>query len=364
MNDLFRFVKLKYTPILFGCLLCIFASLAYNGLFDSANWVKFTRTKNNSEKQNNKKTPQLKNPNDISGNNNEKERNPSNSNNQSSVSPTNPMTNSTNNQNSITSPINISDSQDDNNQSTIITINVSDFEDNILGSYWNREMANNTYSGTISGNYAFSGSKSLRIELRNTDSIVNSSKRSEISTYKPEAPNEEMVYEFSVLLPNGGEEDYAIDPEGSEIIAQWHNTPDPGEEWTYPPLALHTYKDHYELWRCWDDAEFSTDEQIMAKGNFVRYNLGYFSGDKGKFVTWKFHIKWGWLVSQHPFIEVYKNNIKILDLKDAPNAMNDKNGVYQKLGIYKWNWAQPGLENTSILTRRVIYYDNVIVSKY
>ncbi len=233
-----------------------------------------------------------------------------------------------------------------------------DFEGELQGS-WYREMADTDYSGTISKNYAASGSNSFRIELNKSDPIINGSKRSELTLMKREGPLEERTYSFSTLLPDGGDEDFAVDPEGSEVIAQWHNTPDDGEEWTYPPLALHTYKGHYELWRIWDDAKMSTDEQIMDKGNFVRHDLGSYVDDKGRFVQWTFKVKWGWLDSQNPRIQVYKDGELILDV-EGPNTTNDEEGTVLKLGIYKWDWAQ-GKDNTSILSNRVIYYDNVSV---
>ena len=77
-------------------------------------------------------------------------------------------------------------------------------------------------------------------------------------------------YNFGILLPNGGTEDYALDPQGSEIIAQWHNVPDSGEQWTTPPLALRTFKGRYVIERCWDDAAITTDSQMTSKGIFSR----------------------------------------------------------------------------------------------
>jgi len=57
--------------------------------------------------------------------------------------------------------------------------------ENGLGDEWLREMANDTYSGTISAKYAQEGTHSYRMELRKTDSIVAEGKRSEITTIEP-----------------------------------------------------------------------------------------------------------------------------------------------------------------------------------
>ena len=240
-------------------------------------------------------------------------------------------------------------------------INFESFE-KALSSFWCREMANNTYSGAISTKYAQKSKHSFRIELRKDDPIVCGSKRSEISTMKPEQPLEEHTYTFGVFLPKGGSEDFTNDPEGDDIIAQWHNTPDPGEEWTYPPVALHIQGDgHYYLWNIWDEDPLSTDEKMQSEGKLAYYDLGSYLNDKGKWITWKFHIKWGWLASQKPILEVYKNGVKLLDLQGLPNTTNDQKGVYMKLGIYKWEWSQPADIDKSILTKRIVYYDNISI---
>lgn len=236
--------------------------------------------------------------------------------------------------------------------------------ENSLNKEWMREMADNEYAGTFSTKYVRQGSYSYRIELRKTDPEVLGGKRSEISVIKPEPAADECVYQFSVLLPEGGMEDYAIDPEGSEIIAQWHNVPDPGEKGTYPPLALYTKGNgYYVLVRCWDADPMSSEAKMDAERKKVSYVLGSYLDDKGKWVDWTFHVKWGWLESQNPSIRVYKNGTMVFDLKDEPNTTNDEQGVRMKLGIYKWDWGQTEGINGSILTNRVIYYDHVSIKQ-
>ena len=126
-------------------------------------------------------------------------------------------------------------------------------------------MTNEIYSGTISSAYTLDGKTSLRVELQRDDPIVNASKRSELALKFSESPLESHTYSVAILLPSGGEEDYALDENGSEIILQWHNVPDDNEPWTTPPLALRTYNGRYVLERCWDDDPFSTDESMSLK---------------------------------------------------------------------------------------------------
>jgi hypothetical protein len=220
-------------------------------------------------------------------------------------------------------------------------------------------MANDTYSGSVSNNYSYNGMPAYRFELRKTDPIVCGGKRSELERARPEPAASESTYKFSVLLPNDEIEDYALDPDGGEIIAQWHNTPDQGEEWTYPPLALQIWGDRYLLWRVWDEDPMSTNSKIDAEEKRVCYDLGSYLDDKGKWIDWTFHVKWGWLVSQHPLIQVYKDGEKIFELKDEPNTTNDETGVYMQFGIYKWEWGHPEIDN-SILTKRVLYFSSVV----
>jgi len=229
-------------------------------------------------------------------------------------------------------------------------------------SVFRKEMAYpNGYSGQTSMNYLSKGSPSYRFELRKDDPNVNGSKRSEVAL-NPEPALDQRTYNYSILLPNGGAEDYALDPNGSEIITQWHNTPDPGESWTSPPVAIHTGAyhnnlDHYTLELNWDASPMSSQKSLQS----AHFDLGSFASDKGKWVDWRVHIKWGWLVSQHPLIQIDKNGRRIFELKHHPNTTNDKQGVYMKFGIYKWDWAQTGAMNASILSTRVLYFGNLSI---
>jgi hypothetical protein len=244
------------------------------------------------------------------------------------------------------------------NRLSNLTISGTSTSIDILGEYWYREYQQNPWSAQISTNYAKTGSRSLRMELRRTDEIVNGSKRSEVAINTPETPLEEHIYCFSIYLPNGGDEDYALDPEGSEIVAQWHNVPDSGEGYTMPPLALRTIGGNWRIDRAWDANEISDSEDIVANNQIEHIDIGSYLGDKGKWTDWKFHVKWGWLPQHNTILEVYKNGVLVLNRNGQPNTTNDQVGVYMKLGIYKWDWAQdPDIYST--IDTRVIYYDAV-----
>ncbi len=224
---------------------------------------------------------------------------------------------------------------------------------------WRWETARLPYSLGISTQFAQVGTKSLRVELRKDDPDVHGSKRSELTLRIPELENPlgSNIYNIGIMLPNGGTDDYLTDPISPEIIVQWHNWPDPGEAWTNPPLSLHTENGRYILRRVWDDAPMSTSESIRAKGFTAQHDLGSYMADKGRFVNWRFEIKWGWLNEHNPKIVVYKDGVNVLTIS-GPNTTNDQIGNYFKIGVYKWDWKN---NNRSVIDRRVIYYDNIVV---
>ena len=235
---------------------------------------------------------------------------------------------------------------------------IEGFETGEISKIWTEEFAENNYAARVVNSIARAGNYALRIELRKNDPDITGSRRAEIAL-PSEDPLEEHWYAFSIFLPSGGKEDYAIDHDSAEIIAQWHNNPDEGEEWTSPPLAFSTANGRYYLSRRWDDALITSNERMIAAGKTELLDLGSYQGDKGKWVDWKFHIKWGWLKSQKPLLEVFKNNRRIAEFNGLPNTTHDKMGVYLKLGIFKWDWKED--PDASRLGTRIIYYDEISV---
>lgn len=236
---------------------------------------------------------------------------------------------------------------------------LDDFESGEIQGFWDKEFANTPYSLKVVDAQADAGSRhALRVELRKGDANVSGSKRAEIAL-PHEKPLEEYYYSFSTYLPQDRSENFAVDPNSSEIIAQWHNMPDTGEPWTSPPLALSTKAGHYYISSYWDDDAVTSTQQMQAKSNYSRHDLGSYENDLGRWVHWTFHVKWGWLPSQDPILKVYKNGRKVLDRTGLPNTTNDQSGVYMKIGLYKWDWAED--RHISSIDTRVIYYDNVQV---
>jgi hypothetical protein len=234
------------------------------------------------------------------------------------------------------------------------TVN-ENFETNLSAWYWAKENPNMSYSQTFSTAIKKSGTQSFRVELRKDDPEVGASKRCEI--YLPsESPLEEHWYGVSIYLPNGGAEDFVSDVE-REILVQWHNTPDSGESWTSPTFSLMTGENNsYIIGHSWDENRMSTNAGMSANGTQLNTVVGSYAEDKGKWVDWVFHMRWGWNANQNPITEVYKNGKLVYEKNGVPNITNDFKGVYPKLGIYKWGWHFP--ESQSIVTKRVVYYDD------
>lgn len=232
----------------------------------------------------------------------------------------------------------------------------SDFENASL-SGWSAEVAPVPYAVQFVASPApvRSGTQAVRLELRRNDPDVAGSRRVEL-TRAGAVQNGEYWYAFSVFLPT----DYAAD-RSPEVLAQWHNYPDfsQGETWMSPPLALQTRAGRWSITRLWDDAAVSSNVSVSAKGFIRVHDLGANDSDKGRWTNWVFHVKWGWLASQNPKLEVYKNGVLVLNQNGLPNTTNDRVAPYFKMGIYKWDWKEDPLRSDTY--SRVVYFDRVVI---
>ena len=243
-----------------------------------------------------------------------------------------------------------------------VVTNTENFEHPIT-SFWS--LASSNSGCGISTNYALDGTHSYRFQLNSGDTEVYGNSRSELVA-SPEQGLTDRFYSFSTYLPSGGSEDYARDNSNSdEIIMQWVRNLDVGEVGYGPTLALHTYTNtsdgtgHYYLMDFFDNASFtsiSSDSEAIADGKYHQVDLGSFESDKGKWVNWQFHVKWGYQSSQKPMLEVYKNGIQVANFDGQPNCFNDVISVNQQFGIYKHDFS-----SMSSLTQRVIYFEDVSV---
>ena len=158
----------------------------------------------------------------------------------------------------------------------------------------------------------------------------------------------EYWYGFSIFLPK----DYVIDNR-TEIIAQFHGTPDEGESWFLPNLGLHITEDHYEINRFWDSKRITIWNERDGEDH---YTFGNVINDLGKWTDWVFNVNWSYKKDGDGFMKIWKDGVLIFD-KKGPNCSNDDLGPFLRFGMYKWDWKHTEEEIPSNTTHRVIYHD-------
>ncbi|MCS3801007.1 polysaccharide lyase [Niastella sp. OAS944] len=183
------------------------------------------------------------------------------------------------------------------------------------------------YSITASTIQHFSGTKSIRFELRNTDAEVQGGTRAELTF--PMATSPKRWYSFALYFPSS---DYKFDPE-DEVVSQWHQ----GGSVT-SPLCLRTKSDHLFL-------------RILGE---TWVDLGALNKDTWH--TYIMHVNHS--ASSDGLIEIWRGAQKIL-YRNGPNAYAINSTFhlpFWKIGIYKssWNGSQ-----TSATSRRVLYFDEI-----
>jgi hypothetical protein len=193
----------------------------------------------------------------------------------------------------------------------------------------------------------FSGTKSARFELRDTDPMISSGTRSEVTIVK-DSIKKEMWYSFAVFFPS---DDFAIDS-GEELISQWHQAPDShmGEISQSPATHLDIKNDRFIL-----DTGFNGEQisQGVNQESRRKIDLGLVTKD-----TWhQFVIHFIHSYEADGLIEIWHNGNKILT-HPGGNMYNNVDMPRWKLGIYKWKWN--GSETTDT-RKRVLYFDNIKV---
>lgn len=186
-----------------------------------------------------------------------------------------------------------------------------------------------TYSVQKTSAYARTGSNSTRYELRKTDPLVGSGKRSEALRYSKSEPvlKVERWYAASYYLPN----DYVSDA-APEIITQWHTNVGS------PPLAVWTQNGKWNMTRF---------------GNKIT-SLGAYT--KNKWTDFVYHVKWS--KGTDGLIEVWKDGVKVFTYNGANMLSTATYGAYMRTGLYKWPW-NPTSKIVSSTTQRVMYVDDV-----
>ena len=158
----------------------------------------------------------------------------------------------------------------------------------------------------------------------------------------------EYWYGFSTFIPR----DFIID-NLTDIIAQFHGTPDDGEAWFVPVLGLHITGNQYEINRFWDSKRITIWKQHDGEDH---YTFGNIADDKEKWTDWVFQVKWNYEKEGDGFMKIWKDGVLIFD-KTGPNCTNDMLGPFLRFGLYKWDWRHAEQKKSGNTTHRVIYHD-------
>lgn len=214
---------------------------------------------------------------------------------------------------------------------------------------WTRE--GNMPSLTVAGEPVREGKYAMKAYLNRLTS--NTSFRTELRPIVEHPKiDQEYWYGFSTYVPSP----FVADTQW-ELIAQWHDTPDSGEDWRNPILALYMSGDEYQWTSRWDDKAITPKD---ANGNFIyggtnRWKVGSISATAGEWQDWVVRVKWRWVNDQGGILQIWKNGELVVD-HIGPNTFNDQKGRYFKFGIYK-GWRDR-YEPKGIVSDRLYFFDS------
>jgi hypothetical protein len=131
---------------------------------------------------------------------------------------------------------------------------------------------------------------------------------------------------FAIYLP----EYWQIDQDYSDILLQFHGSPDDGEDWRNPPLALLVDVDQWKLRYLADSKPLTENKNYTVSGS---ENIG--TVERGRWTTFVMHIN-AWY-DDGGFIKVWKDGKQVVDYRGGV-FFNDIQGPYLKFGNYKTAW--------------------------
>jgi hypothetical protein len=190
---------------------------------------------------------------------------------------------------------------------------------------WMLELAQ-PYSGRIVTAPVRCGDYAARFEIREGDEQLL------VIGYRAEV--HELLYH---VTPIGGEQWYGFstyiptdwpDLENRTVISQWHATPDIGEVWRSPPLAV-----RYTGGRLTITGRYSA-EPIQTENDGIMLDLYTHPGalQKGTWHDWVFHVRWHY--GSGGFVRAWRDHTQVIDY-EGPIGYNDFLGVWFKWGIYR-----------------------------
>jgi hypothetical protein len=176
-----------------------------------------------------------------------------------------------------------------------------------------------SYSGQIVEAPVRCGQYAARFEWRPGDIPWTGGYRAEINEYYVKATQgQPLWYAFSSWIPASWQ--------GEAVITQWHATPDPGEVWRSPPLALRYDGDRLRV------TARTSPEPIQRDNDAPEWDL--YVDDQlptEEWNDWVFRVVWSW--EQDGSVAAWLNGVKVIDYI-GPIGYNDIDGTYFKFGIY------------------------------
>lgn len=180
------------------------------------------------------------------------------------------------------------------------------------------------YSGQIVTSPVRCGKYAARFEIRKGDRFWMGKYRSEIHEYFTKAPFHQAVwYGLSTFIPHDWQ-----DLENRTVISQWHGTPDNGEVYRSPPLAIRYTGGRLTI------TGITSDKSIQKKNDGRRLQLYNDHGRWKKEVwnDWVFQVIWSW--EQDGRVKAWLNGTKVVDYH-GPIGYKDDAGPWFKMGIYR-----------------------------
>lgn len=165
---------------------------------------------------------------------------------------------------------------------------------------------------------------------------------------------------LSIFLPPNWKPDY----KSTDIMAQLHGVPDLelGEGYRNPLMTLHVKGDKWYLTTIRDSRNVTPTDPANKKYEEVGgLSLGEIK--TGGWTNFVIHF----VLSYQPGngqIDVWKNDVKVVDNKKLGVGFNDKRGPYWKIGNYKPRW-KPVLawKDAKNIKRRIHYVDEIRLAK-
>ncbi|MFD2069545.1 polysaccharide lyase, partial [Pontibacter silvestris] len=175
----------------------------------------------------------------------------------------------------------------------------------------------------------YTGSKSGRFELRDTDPMVSSGTRTEVLF--PVQDNLNRWYAFSVYFPSS---DWQYDTK-QDVITQWHQGG--GKN---PSSSFRVIKDRL----LFDNRKDPDNTKTFELGPLV----------KDKWQTFVVHIKHSH--GSDGLLEIWQNGVKVVSYAGANSYDSSFDSPRWKVGIYKSDW---NYSKTTDTKKRVLYYDEI-----